>query len=230
MMKKIIRNLIYKFNLIDRQERNMKCIVRKQYLEDKILNCHDLGVTSQKYCEREIVVSLTSYGRRLNSVCYAIESIMQQIKKANRIVLWLGDKDFEGAIPASLKLQIQRGLEIRRTKDIRSYTKIIPALKEFPNSAIVTVDDDIMYDFDILGNIIDSYLMNPNCIHACRCHVIKYKANGTMHPYNKWKWGDYDEEKNYNNFFTGVGGVLYPPGCFDSEVFNENVFVNICPI
>jgi hypothetical protein len=228
MEKKFLRRLVYKFNMIEKQERDIQCIVRKQYIEDKMLNCKDSGITTEKYCDHEIIVSLTTYGRRLYSVCYAIESIMQQLKKANRIVLWLGEKDFDGGIPAVLKRQIERGLEIRRTKDIRSYTKIIPSLKEFPNAAIITVDDDLMYDFDIIGNIIDSYLSQPKCIHACRCHVIKYESNGSMIPYNKWDWDSFDRQNNYNNFFTGVGGVLYPPHCFDSDVFDENIFLDIC--
>ena len=27
----------------------------------------------------------------------------------------------------------------------------------------------------------------------------------------------------------GYGGVLYPPGAFDEEVFNEKVFMRLCP-
>ena len=227
-MKSYIRKILRKCNLIDQQERLFKSLVRKQMLEEYILNCKERGVTSEKYCENEVVVSLTSYGRRINSVCYAIESIMQQVKKANRIILWLGEKDFYGNIPCTLKSQMARGLEIRKTRDIRSYTKIIPALLEFPQSVIITIDDDIMYDFDIIGNMIDSYLKKTKAISACRCHVIRYNSNHHMKPYNKWFWNTFDNNHNYNNFFTGVGGVLYPPGCFDTEIFNENIFGDIC--
>lgn len=227
-MKSFLHKFINKLNLTNGLEGAIKCAIRKQFLEDKIINSSISGITKEKYCDCEIIVSLTSYGRRLMSVCYAIESIMQQEKKANRIVLWLGEKDFDGHIPTSLKKQCDRGLEIRRTKDIRSYTKIIPSLQMFPNAAIITIDDDIMYDFDIIGNIIDSYIANQNCIHACRCHVIKYASNGTMLPYYKWQWCSFDTQNNCNNFFTGVGGVLYPPHCFDPEIFNEKIFLDIC--
>ncbi|MBQ3784440.1 MAG: hypothetical protein II838_13545 [Lachnospiraceae bacterium] len=228
MIKSLLRKFIYKFNQIDTQDKNIRSVIRRQYLEDKILHCCDSGITSEKYCDKKIIVSLTSFGRRVNSVCYAIESLMQQVKKANRIVLWLGEKDYNGLIPYSLRKQEERGLEIRRTKDIRSYTKIIPSLKEFPDDVIITIDDDIMYDFDVIGNLIASYQKNPKGIHACRCHIIKYKSNGDIMPYNKWQWSSFDAQNNFNNFFTGVGGVLYPPNSFDSEVFNEKVFLDIC--
>lgn len=227
-MKFFIREILKKCNLIDQQERFLKSLTRKQLLEEQILNCKEPGVTSEKYCDNEVIVSLTSYGRRVNSVCYAIESIMQQVKKANRIILWLGEKDYDRILPCTLQSQIARGLVVRKTRDIRSYTKIIPSLIEYPNSVIITVDDDIMYDFDIIGNMIDSYLQVPDAINACRCHVMKYTSNHRIMPYNKWLWNTFDDKYNQNNFFTGVGGVLYPPSCFDAEVFNEDVFLNIC--
>lgn len=203
-------------------------IVRKQFLEDKILNCQDLGITSERYCNQEIIVSLTTYSRRLNWVAYTIESIMQQTIKANRIVLWIAPKDLNFGLPSSLRLQQKRGLEIYETPDIRSYKKIIPSIKKYPDSVIITIDDDVMYDYDLLGAMFGSYMKSPNHIHACRCHSIDYYANGKMKPYNKWKWDTFDFQNNYNNFFTGVGGVLYPPGCLDSEVLNETVFMDIC--
>ena len=223
MIKNYLRNI-----LDGMSDKYLKSALRRQYLEDKILNYKGLGVSTEKYCDRDIIVSLTTYGKRLNYVCFAVESIMQQTTKANKIVLWLGEKDYDGTIPSPLKLQTQRGLEIRRTKDIRSYTKIIPSLMEFPNAAIVTVDDDIIYDFDILGRMIDSYLCNRDSINACRCHVMQYGFNGKIKPYNKWKSHSFDYQNNNRNFFTGVGGVLYPPHCFDDEVFNEQVFMDIC--
>ena len=59
-----------------------------------------------------------------------IESIMEQTMKANRIILWL-DYSFEKQpLPKALQLLQKRGLEIEYCKDIRSYKKLIPALKK----------------------------------------------------------------------------------------------------
>ena len=38
-----------------------------------------------------------------------------------------------------------------------------------------------------------------------------------------------DESARFDNFLTGVGGVLYPPNCFSKEVLREDVFLNKCP-
>jgi hypothetical protein len=53
------------------------------------------------------------------------------------------------------------------------------------------------------------------------------KKNGVL-PYGKWEWEVQDDVISSLNFATGVGGVLYPANCFPSEVFNENVFLDIC--
>ena len=44
----------------------------------------------------------------------------------------------------------------------------------------------------------------------------------------KWKAHISENGAHRLNFFTGVGGVLYPPGSLDEEVYNETTFVSIC--
>ena len=42
----------------------------------------------------------------------------------------------------------------------------------------------------------------------------------------------YFEEYNKDStlyFPVGIGGVLYPPHCFNDELFNQNVFMDLCP-
>lgn len=203
--------------------------LRKMLLEDKILNSHECGVSDEKYCDTEIIVSLTTYGRRVDDVCFTIESLMQQTRKANRIVLWLDQRDRDKSLPRTLQLQQARGLEVRYTKDIRSYTKLIPALIAFPDAAIITVDDDLIYEFDILDRIISSYLLDPKSIHACRTHVMKFDKNDNLMSYNDWQMQSYDMNLPKRNFITGVGGTLYPPYSLSPEVLNEEVFTAICP-
>lgn len=202
---------------------------RRVVLEDKILHSNERGVSDDKYCDREIIVSLTTYGRRVDDVCFTIESLMQQSRKANKIVLWLDERDCNKCLPATLKLQQSRGLEVKFTKDVGSYTKLIPALKAFPDAAIITVDDDLIYDFDLLDRIISSYLSAPDCIHACRTHVMQFDKSDRLMSYNDWQMQAYDESLPKRNFITGVGGVLYPPHSLSPQVLDEDIFTSICP-
>ena len=46
--------------------------------------------------------------------------------------------------------------------------------------------------------------------------------------YMEWDWCVNKYDNNKLNFLTGVGGVFYPPLVFPEEVFNEQVFMDIC--
>ena len=59
---------------------------KKCILEQNILYNKEVGISKTKYCDHGIIVSLTTYGKRLYEVHLAIESIMEQTMKANRII------------------------------------------------------------------------------------------------------------------------------------------------
>lgn len=203
--------------------------LKKNYIEDLILSGRFWGgVTSEKYKNNDIVVSLTTYGQRLNFVHLAVASIMLQTLKANRIILWLGDELQNQELPEMLKLLQQYGLEIYYTRDIRSYKKLIPTLKLCPQDTIITIDDDLIYDVCLLEHLIKAHLRNPNCIYGVRCHKIVIKE-GVIAPYAEWEREVTTPEESLLLLPTTGAGVIFPPHSLDEEVFNEDVFLNICP-
>lgn len=200
---------------------------RRFKLIEHILHDTESGITNQRYTDHDIIVSLTSFDKRINDVAFTIESLMQQSMKPNRIILWL-DNSFKNKLPQSLIYQQKRGLEINFCKDIRSYTKLVPSLRNYPNDAIITFDDDLLYDYDIIERLIKAYLQNPNMIHACRANRMILDHHNKPIPYLQWNRKINEVGPNRLNFLTGVGGVLYPPRCLDEEVLNEDVFLDIC--
>lgn len=200
------------------------------YLWDKTLHCKESGVSDKRYCEEEIVVSLTSHGNRIHDVHLAIESIMQQTIKPNRIILWLAKDEFEGkTLSVALQMQQKRGLEIAFCEDLKSYKKLIPSLKRFPEACIITIDDDLAYNPNVVEKLINCHKNNPTSICALRMHEVILDDNGKPLPYTNWSLCIEEcPENNRLAFFTGGGGVLYPPHCFTDEVFNKDVFMDIC--
>ena len=203
---------------------------RKHLLEQNLLGDVISGITDERYCNHEVIVSLTTYDKRLYDVHLAIESVMQQTMKANRIILWLADELKDRPLPRALMMQCERGLEIRFCKDLRSYKKLVPALQEFPENAIITIDDDILYEIDMLERLISAYQQDSHYIYCCRQHYMRLDKNRHLLPYRQWKW-EYPVigEADVMNFPTGCAGTLYPPHSLDEEVFNETVFMDICP-
>lgn len=209
-------------------EQRLKYTMRYDYLVDKALHSQEQGVSDECYCDHEIIVSLTTFGKRLYAVAPTIESIMQGSMKPNRIILWLGDNMKEVSVPLALQLQQRRGLEIAYCKDVRSYTKLIPTLYNYPNASIITIDDDALYYYDLVEKLVNAHKVYPKHIIANRIHRIKLGNDGRPLGYMRWQWNSSPTDDSPLNFFTGVGGTLYPPHSLHPEVLNENVFMDIC--
>ena len=176
------------------------------------------------------VVSLTSYGRRLKVIVpYTIYSIFEQKKKASRIVLWVNKNEFnKGNLPWRLKYLQKYGLEVRYVEDIRSYTKLIYALEEIHDKAIITVDDDLAYSKHLVGVLMSMHNKYPNCVCALRCNEPQWDVPyESFIPYRKWQHKKNNE--SLPHMALGYGGVLYPPCCFDDEVFNKEIYTKYCP-
>ena len=200
---------------------------RRNQLWEHILKDTESGVTEVKYSDCDIIVSLTSYSQRMLEAALTIESIMEQTMKANRIVLWLAHDDFKH-IPLSLKMLQNRGLEIMECDDLKSYKKLVPSVKQFPEDVIITIDDDVFYNQDILERLITAYLEEPEVIHCSRAYQLEIKPDGSSFPYNQNKKTAAVGVSGAQNMFVGCGGVLYPPHSLDGEVVNNEVFMDIC--
>ena len=104
---------------------------------------------NQNMPHQQVIVSLTSFPAAIPYAIHAIKSILIVSFLPDKIVLYLTFSQFdESGIPSELlKLTEECSIfEIRNyDKDIRSYRKLIPALNDFPDAVIVTIDDDVVY-------------------------------------------------------------------------------------
>jgi hypothetical protein len=216
--------------LFEEQKKYIKIELRKLLLEREALNNMSIGVSGRNESKR-VVVSLTTHGKRLHTVYRTIECIFQQTRKADKVVLWLGEEEYnENALPAILKSQQKRGLEVRFVKDIRSYTKILPALKEFPDDCIITIDDDIIYPPDLIERLMTTHEKNPD--NVC-CMALRRLELKTPHEFKPYRTNPLVMQVNNMNAISyiaeGFGGVLYPPHVFSEEVFRQEVFLEKAP-
>lgn len=188
------------------------------------------GVTDRQYFPYPVIVSLTSYGRRLLDVCFAVESIMQQSWRPNRIVLWLDPDDVRN-LPEALVRQQKRGLEIReRNPFLRSYNKLLPMLDEAPEAAIITIDDDAVYDFDLVERLIKAHKANPRAIYSPMSREMTLKDGLNLASYNKWDTTSVQPgNETIFTFFMGGSGTLYPPNSLDPRVKDASAAMRCAP-
>jgi Glycosyl transferase family 2 len=174
----------------------------------------------------ELVVSLTSYQPRFRTLVYTLRCLLSQTVRADRTILWLADDD--APAPAEISELCQYGLEIRYTKNIRSYKKIIPSLTSFPEAFIVTADDDAYYAPQWLEHLVKAWDRNH---YQVVCHVarqITVDHIGSPRPYQEWTYAS-APKTSASLLPIGVGGVLYPPGSLHPEVLDEQTFLEVCP-
>ena len=148
----------------DKMERMIRYNIRHDLLIHEAITSKEPGITQNKLCNEEVIVSLTTYRRRLLGVSSTIESIMQGSVKPNRICLWMDESLKDITFPQTLLNQVKRGLEIYFCKDIGPHTKLVPALAKYPEASIITIDDDAIYDYDLVETLVSSHIAHPKCI------------------------------------------------------------------
>lgn len=193
------------------------------------LCCTSSGITDTKCSQDEIIVSVTTYDKRLDSVCLAIESVMHGSVKSNKVILWLAEEMRNRPLPKSLKRLQKRGLVIDYCEDIRSFKKLVPTLRKYPEACIVTIDDDQIYEKNMLKYLLDCRKQDAHCIPANEVYRARLNAQGRFRCYSEWHINYPRHDKSFLNFPIGEGGVLYPPGSLDEEVLNGSAFMRLCP-
>ncbi len=168
-----------------------------------------------------VIVSFTSFPKRIGKVWMVVESILRQTKKPDRLILWLSKEQFPTlrSLPLSLLRMQSRGLEIVLCdEDIRSHKKYYYVMKEFPDDTIITIDDDLLYNSCIVEYLLSSSAKNPHYIIANHAKRIAF-FNKNLLPYSKWKVPCRDLPDSIL-VQIGIGGVLYPPHSLHQDVIS----------
>ena len=185
----------------------------------KNISLNKLGVNIHS----NIIVSLTSFPARIDVVCLAIRSVLNQTEKPQKIVLWLGEEQFplgEQGLPSSILELKPLGLEIEFCEDIKAHKKYFFAFQQYPNNLIVTIDDDIIYPINMLETLLVTHKKHPEAVVANRVRHMNIE-NSLIKPYRDWKINDVGANMpSLRTFSTGAGGVLYQPHFFQKSFYD----------
>lgn len=214
-------------------EKSLNDIVRllqeeyRLFKEEEVINNYKLFLPS-------IIVSLTSYPKRIEVVDKVIKSILNQTISPDKILLYLSNEEFKNVnLPNSLsKLEcVYSKFQIKYCDNLKAHKKYFYCMQEYRGSIIITVDDDVEYDKNLILNLIKSYIRYPKAISCMRGHTIKMYDEYTFAPYVKWL-----EEKRLVNqtslltIATGVSGVLYPPQILPLITFEKDLIKNFLTV
>lgn len=200
-------------------------IVRRLVTEGRLW----LPVT-QKNVAQDVVVSLTSYPARLPQLHLVIRSLLHQSLSPREIVLYLATDTNEEDIPDSLRELEKYNFTIKTGyENLKPHTKYFYAMKEYPSDIVITVDDDLLYDKNLVSDLYQTYQKYPHCISCRRVHHMKKSCEGDVKSYNDWQW-EYTEilEPSHELLATGCGGALYPPKVLPPETFDAEAIKAHC--
>lgn len=175
------------------------------------------------------VVSLTSYGNRIQYVHLAIESIAHGKLKPSKLILWLDQKSAEGALPDPLRKQVQRGLEIRVCRDLGPHKKYYPYLESCDaiETPLVTADDDLLYPRWWLKKLVNEFVRYPDVVNCYRARRIQFDGQG-LASYETWELTKSTDPSFCHFAGSGAGTILPVP----LQRFIKNAgagFVDCCP-
>lgn len=206
--------------------------INRDAINSEVELLNHVGINTTEVRTERIIVSLTSYPKRMYDVHLCIYSLLTQTLKPDAVILWLSRKQFpegEKNIPQRILDMKQWGLSIQWCDDYRSYKKIIPALKEFPNDVVITADDDLFYAPDWLQALYSGYQKSDGkSLIAHRCHKVLMQENA-IQPYTKWRKCIEDYSLSFYNFSTNGGGTLFPPGVLHDDATNYELASSLCP-
>ena len=189
-----------------------------------------------------IIISMTSYPKRIKYVAKAFASILMTNipKNEYHCVLTLSKLEFpnlEKDLPSDLRLFIENGLiEVIWTDDNqRSHKKLMPTLAKYPNNPILIIDDDVYRTSEWLNAFIETNKKYPNDIIVGAFWKKFRLQNGNIIE-QTCIYDTYRTTKYANKIMVGykpangTGGTLYPPGTFtDKRFFDKELYMKLSP-
>ena len=212
--------------LVDYIEAYYNLSVVKKYRKHPTNRC---GVTEVKR-EQKIIVSLTSYPKRIETIWITIETILRQSMKPDEIILWLAESQFEGieSLPEELIDQQKRGLTIRFCDDLRSHKKYFYVMQEYPTDIVILFDDDMFYPSDTIEKLWEIHQKYPKDICSISTQVMDPSFESIPSGWRNPKINEKVEHSDKVQIFTGSGS-LFVPGALSKTVFNKELLLELCP-
>lgn len=182
--------------------------------------------------EKNLFVSFTSFPTRIHQVWQIVECMKHQTVLPEKIILWLSREQFpdESCIPDSLRSRQDGTFEIRMVDgDIRSHKKYYYVAKEFPESLVFLIDDDMYYPTDIIENTLAAHHKYPDAVISNYGYKIGYNERNELLPYLTWK-RCFSFSTDYNLFLGSGGGTLFKPSDLYKDLTQIELALRLTPI
>jgi len=175
------------------------------------------------------VVSLTTYGPRIETAYVAIESIARGRLLPSELILWLDEEECYKSLPITLERLKKRGLTVTSCKNYGPHKKYFPYVHSREEFVVplVTADDDILYPRDWLESLTSAWKHDSTVVNCYRARIISVQGND-LAPYRQWPLCR-STRPSWRHLANGVSGVIYPPRLLAALRSAGSEFEHCCP-
>ncbi|HEY2470788.1 MAG TPA: hypothetical protein VGI45_23545 [Terracidiphilus sp.] len=172
---------------------------------------------------------MTSFGQRAQTVHLAIESIGRGQVRPSRLILWIDEEGLKQHPPAGLRRLEKRGLEMRFCKNFGPHKKYYPYVEssEALELPLVTADDDLLYPYKWLNNLVEQFKKHPEVVNCYRARVISLDDTGLAN-YSQWGFAR-STTASFRHFAGSGAGAIYPPSLQRALKREGAWFMTCCP-
>ncbi len=174
-----------------------------------------------------LYVSLTSYPDRFGTLHLTLKCLLSQSVRPDAVLLWIAEGDL-GQLPKRVLALQSRGLRILACEDHRSFKKIIPALRQFPEAFLATADDDAFYRPDWLAGLVSEHRTADPEILCYLAMPPLGDPEGKPLPFRKWRLPPGTQPPNGLMLLSGAG-ALFPPRTLHPMVTDADRYLRLCP-
>ena len=178
----------------------------------------------------DIVVSLTSWEKRLHVLPLALYCLVHQSVWPARLEVWLTEEDLARLDDEVRVLFSTYGVEFRTCEDYRSHKKWLPAVREHEKRYVITADDDVLYPHHWLRWLLRDFDPRGKFSVAHVCHEVTFDESGNINHY-----GDFNRkvEKrgrvSYAFIGVGYGGQVLHRDWIPEPFLNVNRIMKVSP-
>ena len=189
------------------------------------------------YFKEKIYVTMTSWKERINDVYKALEILINNSFRPNKVILNLAIEEFPNKnleLPENLlDLLKYDNFEIYWVeKNDKVFKKLIPTLNRFKEDIIITTDDDVLYPYDMIETILKEFKRNgENNPMSFAGYLADWQINNTrIHSHYgacslvKYKFYNEKMEELYNE--TTIKGEKFNIKCFDDAMYTYAALLN----
>lgn len=198
----------------------------------------------KQYNGEKYIISFTTFPERFKMAARTVYNFINQGIKDFHIVCTLYKEDYKN-LSGDLKTLVDNDLleVIIADENLCPHLKYFYAMKKYWDKPIITIDDDRLYDINLLKALTQKYeeLNYKSIVSACAPVMSASRSHINVHtswciPQRRLP----PNAKSYVAMAEGFAGVLYPPKCFnnlDNEIedikrclFHDDLYLKVLAI